>query len=89
MEEASTNELVNLDTLVQRLEMPKNWLRKRTNEGIIPCLRVGNNTKYNLDAVRAAILEAASRPSPKTSAPRGPRADKKPEHHEAQLQAAG
>lgn len=86
MEEASTNELVTLDALVQRLEIPKAWLRKRTNEGIIPCLRIGNKAKYNLHAVKSAILEAAAKSSPKASISRGPREKK---IHDALLQAAG
>lgn len=63
----SGNTLMTPQQLIERLALPEAWLRKRTNDGTVPALRIGNALFYNFEAVQAALLEAASKPSPKAS----------------------
>lgn len=47
--------LVNLVGLATRLSLPREWLREQALAGLIPCLRVGNQLRFNVAAVREAL----------------------------------
>ena len=53
------NELLSLPHAARRLRVPVQWLRDEALAGRIPVLRIGRRLLFNVDAVRAALLERA------------------------------
>ena len=48
---------VNIHGLVRILRLPHEWLMVEAKAGRIPCLRVGNRFRFNVEAVKAALAE--------------------------------
>ena len=55
------NALVDIAQLARTLKVSVRWLRKETDAGRIPHLRVGKDTLYAPDAVRAVLVKRASK----------------------------
>jgi len=53
------NELLSLPHAARRLRVPAQWLRDEALAGRVPVLRIGRRLLFNVDAVRAALLERA------------------------------
>jgi hypothetical protein len=53
------SELLSLPLAARRLRVPAGWLRSEALAGRVPVLRAGRRLLFNVDAVRAALLERA------------------------------
>jgi len=53
------NELLSLSRAARRLGVPAWWLRTEAVLGRVPALRAGQRLLFDVDAVRAALLERA------------------------------
>ena len=60
---------VTLDELATRLALPRTWLRKLADAGDIPAVCVGRRRVFDLDLVRAVILERANQSAEDSSCP--------------------
>lgn len=47
-----------LEPAATRLGLPKTYLRKLADEGIVPCLRIGRRRLFNTEDVVKALREA-------------------------------
>lgn len=56
----NTTTLYNLFGLARELRLPVDWLRHETNAGRIPCLRIGNRYRFNIESVRKSLAERAA-----------------------------
>jgi hypothetical protein len=63
------NDLTNLHGLKRALHLPYSWLRREALAGRLPCLKVGRQLRFNVQAVRAAL---ANRAKGKEAAPDRP-----------------
>lgn len=65
--------LLDAKQLAQALQLPVSWVKEQTDAGQLPCLRLGQKTRYNLAAVAQAVMQQASqahaRPKRKKAAP--------------------
>lgn len=52
--------LLNLYGLSQELNLPVKWLKAKAIEGDIPYLRIGRRFRFNIEAVKAVLLEMAA-----------------------------
>ena len=52
--------LHNLYGLSRELNLPVKWLKAKAVKGQIPCLRIGRRFRFNIEAVKAALLEMAT-----------------------------
>lgn len=59
---APDSELLTLNGLAKAVGLPASWLSHEAAAGRIPHLRVGKRKLFVLKAVRAALVEQASRP---------------------------
>lgn len=50
---------VGLLTLARETRLPASWLKAEARRGRLPCLRVGKQYLFNIDAVRRALAERA------------------------------
>jgi hypothetical protein len=50
---------VKLHALANVLRLPVGWLKSEARAGRIPCLRVGRDLLFDVEAVRAALAERA------------------------------
>ena len=55
-----SNNLVNLYGLARELHLPVEWLKAKAVKGQIPCLRIGRRFRFNVEAVKAVLLEMAA-----------------------------
>lgn len=53
--------LQNLYGLSRELNLPVKWLKTKAVKGQIPCLRIGRRFRFNVDAVKAVLLEMATK----------------------------
>jgi hypothetical protein len=68
--EPADETLVPLTVLANALELPRLWLRGEARAGRIPCLCVGKQLRFNVDAVRACLAtRAATETLPREGAP--------------------
>ena len=51
---------VNSWGLARVLRLPREWLMAEADAGRIPCLRIGNRTRFSVQAVEAALAEQAA-----------------------------
>ena len=51
---------VNIHGLARILQLPCEWLKAEANAGRLPCLRIGNRFRFNVDAVKSALAEQAA-----------------------------
>jgi excisionase family DNA binding protein len=56
-----TKQLVNLIGLSVALRLPKQWLRKQAEQGVIPGLRVGRQWRFSVKAVERQLARQASK----------------------------
>jgi hypothetical protein len=61
----TTTRLQPLNLVARRLRVPLKWLRAEAEAGRIPALLAGNQFLCDLEAVEAALLKRARRPSSK------------------------
>jgi excisionase family DNA binding protein len=54
--------LLNAGQLALALKLPRDWLKSEALAGRIPCLRVGRQLRFNLEAVEKALAERAGKP---------------------------
>lgn len=54
------SEIVPIEVLAKRLRLSKAFLKRETRAGRIPALRAGNQTRYNPEAVIAALANRAA-----------------------------
>jgi hypothetical protein len=52
--------LLNLYGLSRELNLPVKWLKAEAVKGQIPCLKIGRRFRFNLEAVKVAILKMAA-----------------------------
>ena len=53
--------LHNLYSLSKELNLPIQWLKTKAIEGQIPCLRIGRKFRFNIEAVKAALVELVAK----------------------------
>jgi hypothetical protein len=53
------DELTNLHGLKRALNLPYDWLRREALASRLPCLKVGRQLRFNVQAVRAALADRA------------------------------
>lgn len=53
-------ELVNLNGLAEKLNLPKTWLKQEAKAGRLPCLRIGRRILFNVFAVEQTLADRAS-----------------------------
>lgn len=58
--ETVQDRLVDLHDLAEVLDLPLRWLKTEAEQGRIPCLKVSREYRFNLIAVRDALLERAA-----------------------------
>ena len=51
-----------LDALASALGLPRNWLRAQAEAGVIPCIRIGTRCLFDVESVRARIVELTKEP---------------------------
>ena len=51
---------VNIHGLTRILQLPHDWLMAEAKAGRIPCLRIGNRFRFNVEAVKSALAEQAA-----------------------------
>lgn len=66
---APSRKFLTAKEATDELGLPDKWLVEQTRKGVIPCLRVGRSTLYDLEACRAAVVaamkaEPATEPDP-------------------------
>lgn len=54
------NTYISLEALAASLGLPKPFLRKQAERGLIPCLRVGGRLRFEEPAVREALRRQAT-----------------------------
>lgn len=52
--------LLNLYGLSRELNLPVKWLKAKAVKGQIPCLRIGRRFRFNIEAVKATLLDMAA-----------------------------
>jgi hypothetical protein len=52
--------IYNIQQLSKELALPVDWLKEQAKAGNIPCLRIRNKLRFNLEAVEAAIAKMAA-----------------------------
>jgi hypothetical protein len=57
----NNDNLYNLNGLSQKLNLPVKWLKMKAVEGQIPCLKIGQKFRFNIEAVKQALSELAAR----------------------------
>lgn len=74
--DAPAGKLLTAADLSRRLDLPLSWVRKQTDEGTIPCLRLGQRTRYSASEVESTLraMASQSRPRERTRRDRKPRA---------------
>ncbi len=60
MDKHSSTEIVPIEMLAKQLRLSKAFLKRETLAGRIPSLRAGNQTRYNPQAVIAALAAQAT-----------------------------
>lgn len=55
------NRLLNVGQLALALRLPREWLESEAQGGHIPCLRVGDRLRFNLEAVEQALAARAAK----------------------------
>jgi hypothetical protein len=55
-----SDNLHNLYGLSRELNLPVKWLKAKAVKGQIPCLKIGRRFRFNIEAVKAALLEMAA-----------------------------
>lgn len=56
----ASDSLRNIHGIARELRLPRQWLAREADAGRVPCLRVGRQRLFNLNAVRAALAERAA-----------------------------
>jgi len=59
-------QLVNIRGLARELNLPIRWLSEQVEFENIPCLKIGKQLRFNVQAVQAALAEMAAKADPKS-----------------------
>jgi hypothetical protein len=54
-------DLCNLSATASKVGVPVNWLKEKATAQEIPCLKIKNRLLFNIEAVKATLLEIAAR----------------------------
>ncbi|OXU13930.1 MerR family transcriptional regulator [Sedimentisphaera salicampi] len=52
--------LKNINQIANELDLPLSWIKEQVEAGKIPCLRIGRKYKFELEAVKASLAQAAA-----------------------------
>jgi len=55
------NKIYNLSVTAIKLGLPMNWLKEKAHSKEIPCLKIGDDIFFNLEAVNKALLDLATK----------------------------